>query len=57
MLYNVACLYALEGMTDAALDCLEQALRAGFGHADWITHDPDLESLRALPRFQALLAR
>jgi adenylate cyclase len=53
-MYNVACLYALEGQADLAIDCLEQALRAGFGGGDWIAHDPDLDSLRDLPRFQRL---
>jgi len=55
VLYNVACLYALEGKTDTALDCLEETVRVGFGSRDWIAHDPDLESLRGLPRFEALL--
>lgn len=54
--YNVACLYALEGLTDKAIECLEDAVRVGFGHHDWIEHDPDLDSLRDDPRFQALLA-
>jgi TolB-like protein/Flp pilus assembly protein TadD len=54
VMYNVACLYALEGQADLAIDCLEQALRAGFGGGDWIAHDPDLDSLRDLPRFQRL---
>jgi TolB-like protein/tRNA A-37 threonylcarbamoyl transferase component Bud32 len=54
VLYNVACLYALEGQPDSALDLLEEAVRAGFGAREWIAHDPDLESLRGLPRFEAL---
>jgi len=53
--YNVACLYALEGQTDKALSCLEEAIGRGFGRKDWIEHDPDLDSLRGEPRFQALL--
>jgi TolB-like protein/Flp pilus assembly protein TadD len=57
VLYNVACLYALEGRRDDALACLEQAFQSGFGARDWIANDPDLESLRCDPRFQALLAR
>ena len=55
VLYNVACLYALEGKTDDAISCLAQALQAGFGPREWIVQDPDLESLRELPRFQALV--
>jgi len=55
VLYNIACLYALEGRADPAIDCLEQALRAGFGAGDWVAHDPDLDSLRDLPRFRRLV--
>jgi serine/threonine protein kinase/Flp pilus assembly protein TadD len=52
--YNVACLYAVEGDADRAIACLEDAVRAGFAHRDWIENDPDLDSLREDPRFQAL---
>ncbi len=55
VLYNVACLYALEGQADGAISCLAQALQAGFGPREWITQDPDLESLRENPRFKALV--
>jgi len=55
ILYNVACLFALEGRRDQALACLEQAFRGGFGNREWIAHDRDLESLRGDPRFQALM--
>ena len=54
--YNVACLYALEGRVDDAIRCLEDAFRHGFANREWIEHDPDLETLRTDPRFQALLA-
>jgi len=55
--YNVACLYALEGEADRAIDCLEDAFNVGFANPEWVDRDPDLDSLRSLPRFQALLAR
>lgn len=29
----------------------------GWGKLDWIEHDPDYETLRGDPRFQALLAK
>ena len=54
VLYNVACVYALLGLADSAIDCLEQAVKNGFGHWEWVAHDPDLDSLRQHPRFQAL---
>ena len=53
--YNVACLYAIEGAADEALDCLEDVARAGFQNREWMERDPDLSSLRGLPRFQALM--
>jgi serine/threonine protein kinase/Flp pilus assembly protein TadD len=54
--YNVACLYALEGETDAAINCLEDAFRVGFAHHEWVARDPDLDSLRSHPRFRDLVA-
>jgi TolB-like protein/Flp pilus assembly protein TadD len=53
--YNVACLYALEGRSDKAIDCLDDAIRVGFGNRGWIEQDPDLASIRDHPRFQDLL--
>ncbi|MEE9132142.1 MAG: protein kinase [Gemmatimonadota bacterium] len=53
--YNVACLYALEGQTEKAIDKLECAIQVGFGARNWIANDPDLDSLRDHPRFRALL--
>jgi len=54
MLYNVACTYSVLGKKDEAIECLERAVDKGFGHKEWIDHDPDLISLRDVPRFQAL---
>ena len=55
-LYNLACFYAEAGQTEAALDCLETAVDEGFGQIEWTTKDPDLDSIRAEPRFEELLA-
>lgn len=57
VLYNVACVYALLGLHDSAIDCLERAIQNGFGHWDWIAHDSDLDPLRAHPRFTALATK
>jgi len=54
-LYNVACTYAVLGRGDEALECLERALDKGYGHKDWIAHDPDFDTLRDTPRFKAIL--
>jgi tetratricopeptide (TPR) repeat protein len=55
-LYNVACLYALQRQIKQSLDCLENALKHGYAHKEWIEHDADLAPLHGHPRYQALLA-
>jgi serine/threonine protein kinase/Flp pilus assembly protein TadD len=55
ILYNGACTYALLGKHDEALTSLESALDKGYGHKDWVEHDPDFTSLRDTPRFKAIL--
>lgn len=57
VLYNVACLHALQGSTDDAIACLERAIRNGFGHREWLENDSDMDSIRSDPRFQALLSK
>ncbi len=56
VLYNVACTLSKLGETDEAIRCLESAVKFGFGHKAWLDHDSDLDSIRANPRFQALLS-
>ena len=56
-LYNAACTYTYLGDAERALDLLERALSAGHGFRDWIEHDPDLDSLRSLPRYREITAR
>ncbi len=55
--YNVACIFAQEGRPDEALDLIEQNVAAGWGNADWLRNDPDMASIRDLPRFRALVER
>jgi serine/threonine protein kinase/Flp pilus assembly protein TadD len=57
VLYNIACLYSVAGRTEQALDLLERAVQNGFGHREWIEHDPDFSTLRDQPRFRALIDR
>jgi TolB-like protein/Tfp pilus assembly protein PilF len=56
VLYNVGCMYALEGEHDRAMDLLERAVLPGMANRVWVEHDSDLDSLRTLPRFKAFLA-
>ena len=55
LLYNVACNFATMGETDEAIGFLERAVGHGMVSAAWMRNDTDLASLRADPRFQALL--
>jgi len=55
VLYNVACTYAKLNDVNTALECLAKAFRQGFGHKEWVEHDPDLEPVRAHPRYKCLL--
>jgi len=55
VLYNVACFHAHAGDKDRALDLLERAVDKGWGDKAWLETDSDLDSLRSMPRFQALL--
>jgi ketosteroid isomerase-like protein len=53
--YNLACAYALAGDPDRALDNVERAIGAGVRRRQQFETDPDLASLRELPRFKALM--
>jgi len=55
VLYNVACNYAIMGEKEKALDCIEKAFAKGFGHKEWMEHDPDFLSIKNHPRFKALM--
>ncbi len=54
-LYNLACVRALKNSRDEAMDYLEKSADAGFTDFYHIGQDPDLESLRDLPRFKQFL--
>lgn len=56
-LYGLACARARLGEVDAALAALDGAVGAGFGNAERLRADADLDALRSDPRFAALLAR
>jgi serine/threonine protein kinase/Flp pilus assembly protein TadD len=55
ILYNIACVYALQGKTDEAIDCLEKAMTHAYWYKRWAQNDSDLQSLRSHPRFKALM--
>jgi adenylate cyclase len=57
VIVNAACMYARAGMHEEALECLGRTIGRGIGKRDWIENDPDYDSLRDDPRFQAMLAK
>jgi Flp pilus assembly protein TadD len=54
--YNLACSLALSGRGAAALRSLRRAALLGYRDAQWMSQDPDLESLREHPEFVGLLS-
>ncbi len=55
LLYNVGCILALAGEVEPAVELLERSVARGLTQRGWFEHDSNLDSLRAHPRFQALL--
>lgn len=55
--YNVACVFALKGDKQQAVDWLERAVAAGMRNTDFMQHDSDLRSVQQDERFLALVAR
>jgi len=54
---NGALLRARSGLSQEALDLLERIFNKGWGKKDWVENDPDYDSLRAEPRFIAMMAK
>jgi adenylate cyclase len=57
VLYNLACVYALAGSSNEALDHLNKAIENGLAQREWLENDSALDSIREEPRFQALLRK
>lgn len=55
-LYNLGCYWALTERPERALDAVRQAFVLNPALIAWSRQDSDLDSLRDLPTFQALLA-
>jgi hypothetical protein len=56
ILYNVACMEALLGRKDAALEALAEALAAWPKYKELAENDEDLATLRDDPRFRSLVS-
>jgi len=55
--YNLAVVYAALGDRDQAFASLDKAYEARSWYLTWLNVDPDLDSLRADPRFNDLVRR
>ncbi|GJM25659.1 MAG: hypothetical protein DHS20C16_20740 [Phycisphaerae bacterium] len=55
VLYAVACFEALNGNKDAAITALDSAVQGGFYAPHHMASDPDLDSLRDIPKFQEIV--
>ncbi|MEN0066114.1 MAG: sulfatase-like hydrolase/transferase [Myxococcota bacterium] len=55
--YNLACIEAMAGRAEEALQHLDLATQHGLRQPRQLTEDPDLATLRGRPDFNALLAR
>jgi len=53
--YNLGCYYALDGNAEAALETIKAALELNPALLEWSMQDSDLDSMRELPEFQALI--
>lgn len=54
--YNLACIAALQGQPELALEELTDAIANGFADVAWMDEDGDLASLRGRQEYQALRA-
>ncbi len=55
--YNLACSYAVLGMTEPAVAAIQRSLELGYRHIDHLRRDPDLKAIRQDPRIARLLRR
>ena len=56
-LYNLACVRAQLGQSDAAVDALERAAATGFTDFVLLQRDPDLAPVRGLARYKTLVEK
>jgi hypothetical protein len=55
--YNLACSLALSKRNTDALRALRHAIGLGYRDFEWMSHDPDLQGLKRIPEFGAMVAQ
>ena len=53
--YNVACVHALAGDGDSAIEWLEKAVKLGFANIELLENDADLSSIRGDRRYSSVV--
>jgi hypothetical protein len=53
--YNLACSLALSKRNSDALRSLRQAIGLGYRDFEWMSHDPDLQGLKKIAAFGAMV--
>ena len=53
--YNIACILARQQRLSSSLEWLRRAIRKGYSNREQLLADPDLDSVRRLPEFKALM--
>jgi len=53
--YNLACSLALSKRNGDALRSLRRAVGLGYRDFEWMSHDPDLQGLKRIPEFGAIV--
>ncbi|MBQ7279974.1 MAG: tetratricopeptide repeat protein [Bacteroidales bacterium] len=54
-LYDAACLYSIMGDKEQGLSFLRESLDSGYVNINHIQHDRDLDNLRSMPEYKALI--
>jgi serine/threonine protein kinase/Tfp pilus assembly protein PilF len=57
VLYNLACAFSLLSEPDRAFAALTRRIGQGNWYLDWLERDPDLDSLRADPRWEDFMGQ
>jgi adenylate cyclase len=55
--YNIACFYAVADEKVLAIEALERSFEAGLSDPEWMAQDSDLDNLREMVRYKALVER
>ena len=52
--YNLACSYSLTEQIDESITALKKAIHLGYKDSQWMDKDPDLNNVRADPRYKRI---